>query len=125
MTKQNTNPDAKHSTKCPAGLSASARKHFKTMEAILTDVGYRPQDSAALVAYLEAYALMKESKEKIAETGGLVVMTPNGQMQINPWHSIYKQNSELLKKWTAELGLSPGSRKRLGMRAENDDNFTV
>ena len=111
--------------KPPEGLSKIAKKHFKKMAGILLEVGYKPQDSGALLAYLESYSLMVEAKTMISKTGGLVVSTPQGQMQINPWHSIYKQNSELLKKWTAELGLSPGSRKRLGLTAEAADDFTV
>jgi P27 family predicted phage terminase small subunit len=100
--------------KLPPGTSPRAAKEFRRIRKELERRGIDEIDRPALMAYLCHHALWEEAKERLEELGP-VVETSKGQMQINPWHSIMKQNSELLKKWVQELGFSPASRKRLGL----------
>ena len=111
--------------KLPPGMSKRAQVEFARVRGELVRLGYVEIDQPALVAYLTHHALCEDAKEKMAELGP-IILTPKGQVQINPWHSILKQNSELMKKWVQELGFSPGSRKRLGIElkpVEDDDEL--
>jgi P27 family predicted phage terminase small subunit len=100
--------------KMPKGLSPRAAKEFRRIKRELERLHVLAIDVPALTAYLTHYALWEEAKEQL-DLHGAVILTTKGQAQINPWHSIMKQNSELLKKWIQELGFSPGSRKRLAI----------
>ena len=103
--------------KLPKGMSPRAVREFRRIRPELVARGVCEIDLPALLAYLQHWAMWEEAREKLEELG-TVVVTSQGQMQINPWHSVMKQNSELMKKWVQELGFSPGSRKRLGLVLE-------
>lgn len=110
------------SIQLPKEMCDRAKKEFRRIKRELIKMGVMEIDRPALMAYLQHYALWEEARDRIRHEGS-VIETPKGQMQINPWHSILKQNSELLKKWVNELGFSPASRKRLGLevKAERSD----
>jgi P27 family predicted phage terminase small subunit len=106
-------------------MSARAVREFRRIRPELEARGICEIDLPALVAYLQHWAMWEEAREKLEEQG-TVIVTAKGQLQINPYHSVLKQNSELMKKWVQELGFSPGSRKRLGLVLEevlSDDDL--
>lgn len=107
--------------KLPPGMSPLAKKEFRRIREELILMGVTEIDQPTLVAYLTHYAVWLEAKAQVEQLGA-VVNTPKGQLQINPWHSVMKQNSELVKKWVQELGFSPGSRKRLGLAREEPED---
>lgn len=102
--------------KLPKGIGKEARAEFRRVRPELIKLGYLEIDQPALLAYLTHYALWRRAKEEVELAP--VITTVNGSVQISPWHSIMRQNSELMKKWCQELGFSPGSRRRLGIELE-------
>ena len=100
--------------KLPEGTPERAVREFKRIKRAMEKLNVLEIDRPALLAYLSHFALWEEAKEMV-EKQGAIITTSKGQLQVNPWHSIMKQNSELLKKWVQELGFSPGSRKRLAI----------
>ncbi len=118
MSRRKTTTDVR-TIKLPRGLDERARREFRRIKPELIECGYTEIDQPALIAYLTHWSLWSQAREAL-ETEGMIVTTPKGFSQVNPWHSVLKQNSELVKKYIQELGLSPGSRKRLGLKRERE-----
>jgi len=99
--------------RCPAHLSAAARKEWRRLATPLHEAGILTlADRAALAAYCQAYARWVEAENKLAETPTLL-KTPNGHVQQSPWLSVANKQLELMGRYMSELGLSPAARSRL------------
>lgn len=107
----------------PADTPPLAKKEFERIKPMLLQVGYQETDQAALFAYLYHYGTMLHAVKQMNKKG-TVIKTPNGSLQTSPYHSIARQNSELLKRWARELGLTQLGRKAMGvsLAAEDDDD---
>lgn len=101
----------------PKYLDKLARAEWVRMWPLLKEVSAGAIDMASVASYCQCYSYMRKAQSMVDEQG-LIVMTPNGQQQINPWHSVFKQNAELIKKLAADLGFSVAARKRMGIEAE-------
>ncbi len=99
--------------RCPAHLSATARKEWRRLAKPLHDMGLVSTiDRAALAAYCQAYGRWVEAEQKLKETPTLL-KTPSGYAQQSPWLSISNKQLELMGRYMAELGLSPSARRRV------------
>jgi P27 family predicted phage terminase small subunit len=69
-------------------------------------------DRAGLSCYAQAWSRLIEGETGLRTTG-LVIRTPAGFPAISPFLSIVRQATEELRKWSAELGLTPSSRTKI------------
>lgn len=102
----------------PADLSEISKAHWREVVDQLADVGLMTTlDVGALTAYCDAYgewtvarrafALIQE-RNKI--TGGFMVRTPNGGVQIAPLVSIIRAARSDMVRFAAEFGMTPAAR---------------
>ena len=98
----------------PKCLDKTARMEWMRIYPMLAEVDTGALDMASVMAYCQCYSYMRTAQDRLADDG-LILVTRGNLTQINPWHSIYKQQVELLKKLVAELGFSVSARKRLGI----------
>ena len=98
----------------PPWLSKYGKGEWRRIFPLLKDVDTQALDLASVTAYCTCWGVWREAQEKL-DAEGSIIATPKGQTQINPWHSILKQQTELLKKLIPELGLSVASRKKLDL----------
>lgn len=106
--------------KMPAGLTREQRAEFRRLTRAMGAAGFIECDAAAVAGYLDAWALVREASANLRESGA-TIRTPNGSLQVSPWHSIQKAQTLLLIRWVRELGISPSGRKRLGVDVVTDD----
>ena len=74
-------------------------------------------DKGVLTAYCMAWARVVESEGHLVE-GGIVVPGRQEGLVRSPWLIVQTQNLDLLRKFAAELGLSPIARTRLPGKAK-------
>ncbi len=99
--------------RCPAHLSAAARREWRRLASPLHDAGLLTvADRGALAAYCQTYARWVEAEERLKETPALI-KAPSGYPQQSPWLSIANKQLELMGRYMAELGLTPSARSRL------------
>jgi P27 family predicted phage terminase small subunit len=101
----------------PAGLSKDQRAEFARLMPALEKAGINDADQSAVIQYLEHWEACRMSRAHILKHGRTTT-TPNGSVQVSPHHTILRQNSELLMRWSRELGATPMGRKRLGVGGE-------
>lgn len=91
---------------------------------MLDSIGLDSADEALVKCYIRHYEQWTEASKQV-EKMGLVIEGKSGILIVNPWGVVQRQQTEILKKLTSELGLSPGCRKRLKMDSVvgNDDDF--
>lgn len=106
--------------KCPAYLSPMAKKWWKCVVPALGKIGILSLvDSTALEIIATAYSNMHDAIEKINLTDN-VIETSFGNLQVNPYHSIYKQNAEIYLKFCSEFGLTPNARQKIPSHVDNE-----
>lgn len=105
--------------RCPAHLSAAARKEWRRLATPLHEAGLLTlADRAALAAYCQAWARWVEAEEHLSKTPALL-KTPSGYVQQSPWLSVANKQMELMGRYMSELGLTPVARTRLGLQGGN------
>jgi P27 family predicted phage terminase small subunit len=110
---------------CPDHLNAAARAEWHRIAEILVRMGVVSQiDRAVLAAYCQAYGRWVEAEEKLRETP-VMMRTPSGYVQQNPWLGIVNRQLDLMARFMAELGLTPASRSRIRAMADQEEPVTV
>jgi P27 family predicted phage terminase small subunit len=112
---------------CPAHLSEPARAEWHRIAGTLHEASVLTLvDRAALAAYCQAWGRWVEAEEKLAETP-VLLKTPSGYVQQNPWLSIANKQLEIMGRYMAELGITPASRSRVvaGPAAQPTITFTT
>jgi P27 family predicted phage terminase small subunit len=103
---------------CPRHLSDLAREEWDRLAGVLHDMGiFTTVDRAALAAYCQAYGRWAEAEEKLKDTP-VMLKTPSGYVQQNPWLSVANKQLEIMGRYMAELGITPASRSRVRALAE-------
>lgn len=105
---------------CPPGLTRDQKAEFRRLLPTLKEAGVRECDQSALVQYLHHWQTCRDARAACVKFG-VTIQTPNGNTQVSPHHTILRQNSELLMRWSRELGCTPMGRKRLGVQLEKSD----
>jgi P27 family predicted phage terminase small subunit len=107
--------------RCPAHLSAVARKEWRRLAKPLYDMGVlSTTDRAAFAAYCQAWSRWVEAEEQLKKTPALL-KTPSGYVQQSPWLAVANKQLEIMGRYMAELGLTPSARNRIASR--NPDGF--
>ena len=79
---------------------------------IITDA-----DRAALACYAQAWSRMVDAENKLRITG-LILKGPNGVVYQSPFLAIANRAGAEVRKWAAELGLTPAARCKLRVDME-------
>jgi P27 family predicted phage terminase small subunit len=99
--------------RCPAHLSAVARKEWRRLATPLHEMGVLSvTDRAALSAYCQSWARWVEAEEHLAK-GPPLIKAPSGYVQQSPWLAIANKQLEIMGRFMVELGLTPSARARL------------
>lgn len=106
--------------KPPPGLTPAQKREAARLLPGLRHAGVRSCDQGALAQYLHHWQVVQECKAHLAEHG-VTIITPNGSVQVSPFHTMLRQNSELLLRWARELGATPQARKRLGVEFQEEE----
>jgi P27 family predicted phage terminase small subunit len=100
----------------PADLSAAAQAVWRR---VIREVGASGVITAAdrdiLRAYCEAVARYEYAAITLEQSGPLVRGARRGELVKNPLHQIVRDNADLIRLLSRELGLSPAARS--GLRA--------
>jgi len=111
--------------RCPPHLDAEAKREWRRIVPRLGTLGILSRlDTAALAAYCQCWSRWVEAETKLRETG-LVVKTPQGFAQANPYLSIARQALADMRRFLSEFGLTPVSRHRLLRDAEEPDDYPI
>jgi P27 family predicted phage terminase small subunit len=102
--------------RCPKHLAPVARTEWRRVARALYGMGVLTViDRAALAAYCQSYAKWVEAENKLKETPALL-KTPSGYVQQSPWMAISNKQLELMGRYMTELGMTPASRSRVGVK---------
>jgi P27 family predicted phage terminase small subunit len=102
---------------CPSFLSQEGKKEWRRVSKELFVLGLLSNlDRAALAAYCQAYGRWIEAERALTREG-LMVMSPNGFQQPNPWLSIASKALDQLRAFAADFGMSPVARSKVTVTA--------
>jgi len=109
---------------CPKHLSEPARKEWRRITKILSEVGLLTElDRTALALYCEAYAEYIEASEQIRQHG-LLLKSPLGYPTQSPYLSIRNRAAAQMRSYMLEFGMTPAARSRVTVSApEQRDLF--
>ena len=107
---------------CPPHLGEEAREEWHRLAKVLHGMGVLTVvDRAALAAYCQSWARWVEAEERLRDSP-VLLKTPSGYVQQNPWLSIANKQLELMGRYMVELGLTPASRSRVNVLAPGNDH---
>jgi P27 family predicted phage terminase small subunit len=122
--------------KCPSFIKGEARKEWNRLSGELFTLGLLTRiDRAALSAYCIAWGQLQEAEAELARmkksyremmvlkkknpnikiniSNGMVSVTSNGNVIMEPMLSVRKQAMEQMHKFLTEFGMTPASRSRI------------
>ena len=98
----------------PRHLSAAAQREWRRVGKYLVAAGVMTAvDRAVLALYCQAYARWVEAEKQLAKPEALTDTTPNGMTVMSAWLTIANKAMDQVKRYGAELGLTPASRTRI------------
>lgn len=107
--------------RCPANLSAKAKRHWKYV--IARADGYESLDVDLLALYCEAWGRWEEAQDYLGKTG-LVVKGTNDAPMPSPYLPIANKAFDQLRSLLPELQMTPKSRgASVVSRDDNDDDW--
>jgi P27 family predicted phage terminase small subunit len=99
----------------PTGLSAGARKEWRSVVPELVKLGVLASvDGQALAAYCEASAMWAQCRKDI-KANGLIYRVGTGIIKKNPSVDIAFVAMKTMKAFMCEFGLTPASRTRIAV----------
>lgn len=105
----------------PRWLLPEARREWQRIVPELERLGLLTLvDRAALAAYCQAWARFVQADAKITEEGPVTVSL-SGYRQPNPYVAIARQNTQIVRQFCGEFGLTPSSRGRMTVPGSADD----
>ena len=115
--------DTKRAPRTPAGLSKHAARWWRRVvpRLIEMDVVDVDADYGRLVLLAQAWGMAQESYDKIQEEG-LFRQDENNVTRKHPAHQVWRDSSSVYNSLGKELGLTPLSRNRLGVKESGGDD---
>ena len=99
--------------RCPHHLLPEARKEWKRLAPVLTQMGLlTPADAVPFEGYCTAYARWLEAQEEITRHGS-IYKDSEGRIRPNPYIAIANQQMREIKSFAAEFGLTPSNRSAM------------
>jgi P27 family predicted phage terminase small subunit len=109
--------------RCPSWLSNEAKELWRDLAPRLLKLGVLTAlDRAAFTALCVTYGRMWQIEREFAKADALV-SDGRGGLKKNPLESSYKGICEMFRKLAGDFGLTPVSRGRISIDAEQDDNL--
>lgn len=106
----------------PVFLGPAARREWRRVVPELERLGIIGElDRAALACYCSSVGQVAEA-EAILRREGTTYTTPRGVTRPHPAVRIRRQAEQQVKVWSAELGLTPAARRRLGVIEPDEEN---
>lgn len=103
---------------CPAWLKGEGRKEYRRLGRLLVDMGVMTTvDRTSFVMRCEAWGRYVDARAQVARLG-TVVKTANGNLIQNPYLPVMNKALEQVAKFDAEFGLTPSSRSRVQVQAQ-------
>lgn len=108
----------------PEHLTEAAKAEWNRIAEILARLGLLSTlDRAALAAYCTVYGRWVEAEEALKKSG-TVVKSPSGYPMVSPYLVVANRALEQMRAFMVEFGLSPASRSRISVNAqESEDAF--
>lgn len=104
--------------RCPSHLDAVAQKEWKRLVPVLLRMGVLTEaDQIALANLCQTYSTMIAAQEQLSKSG-ILYKTQSGYIQQSPLLSIVNTCVDTINKLSREFGLTPSSRSRLQMAAD-------
>jgi len=121
---QNTPKPQPIAPKPPSGLPASARKVWKTLGPHLESLGLLTAvDGPAFTMLCLHYGIAFDAIKEVSK-GELQTKDENNALRKHPLLQVFRDNSNSLRQWATEFGLTPSSRARLSLPdPEDSDDF--
>lgn len=104
----------------PAGFSPKERKIWKAMIDVIPTGMIKEVDVIALKLYCEAVAEYNLARENL-KIGYITMNEKSGLLKPSPWFKIKNDAWLQIHKLSAEFGLTPSARARLGIMDAPDD----
>jgi len=79
-------------------------------------------DTTALAMYCSAFSRWRDAEEKCKKYGEVVLSPKQNYPQVSSFFTVRNQAFDHMKKMLAEFGMTPASRKRLAIDAEDEAN---
>ena len=99
--------------RCPHHLLPEARKEWKRLAPVLTQMGLlTPADAVPFEGYCTAYARWREAQDEITRHGS-IYKDETGRIRPNPYIAIANQQMREIKSFAAEFGLTPSNRSAM------------
>lgn len=111
---------------CPRELDRAAKTEWKRLAKILAELGLLTQcDRGSLAAYCAAYSRFISAERDVGKYGSVILSPDKKWPTKSPYLCVAEAAAEQMRKFGAELGLSPSSRSRLktGPPDAGDDEF--
>lgn len=103
---------AKEMPKCPAHLTAEARREWSRLADELRELGILSRaDRGSLAIYCTTWGRWVEAERELRKTG-LVVETPNGHKVQSPYLAIANKALATIGRLQREFGMTPAARRR-------------
>lgn len=118
-------PKVKKTPRAPGHLSKDAQREWRRVAKILTEQNVvSVLDLPALEAYCVCYAQWVEANAQVGKLGA-IVKTANGNLIQNPYLAVANRAMVEMRKWMAEMGMTPSSRSRVQVLEDGstDDDF--
>ena len=99
---------------CPRWLHPEAKREWRRVVPELERLGLLTVvDRAALSTYCQAWARYVEAEAELTKYGGVLGSQKSSYIQVSPYSTISRQNTQIVRAFCAEFGLTPSSRGRL------------
>ena len=97
----------------PTFLKGEALREWKRVTVLLQEVGLTARlDRAVVASYCQAWGRWCEC-ERMLETTGLIVKSPNGYPMYSPYLAAANRAMDQLRQMSGEIGLSGSARSRI------------
>ena len=110
-------PDVK-APPCPAHLDARAKREWKRLVRVLTEMRVLAEaDQIQLANLCQTYSILAQAHEELAKSGIMVDGKPSSMLKI------INQSTETINRLSREFGLTPAARVRLNAVDPIDQKF--
>ncbi len=107
---------------CPAHLTAEAKREWDRLATELHRLGLLTiADRTAFAAYCQSWADWVHAV-KMVQSEGPVCKSDKGNSYLNPWSMAASKALDLMNKFGAQFGLTPGSRARVPKSEPPDED---
>lgn len=127
VNESEPSPNPLMDLKPPVFLNLYAKQEWKRIVPKLSVLGLLGDiDRAALAGYCNAYGTWEEANRLLRKQGLIVEVGKNGHLAQNPLLQVVNKQSDMMKGYLVEFGMTPAARTRVAGDSGEDpaDGFT-